>query len=309
MAQPVLAIGYSHTPYLFAPPSLWPQIRDRIRRGKPVRNDLPREQESELQIKYQRSQAAFSKLRSTVQKSGAEAFIIIGDDQKELFDNMVPGFAVFTGDRVMGKRCPGRLREVTGNQERTSISNHTRLAEEIVNGLVREGFDVAFFPEIENKEDGFGHAFVPPVHYLMPSLDIPVVPILVNCYYPPQPTPQRCYDFGKALRKVLAKVKFVNRVVVGISGGLWHTPGSENATIDEEFDRQFLELLSAGKGSELAALPDDNLVSGTGEMRNWIVGAGLTGNRKWTVVDYIPLYYSPIGLGFATCEIDDDGFR
>ena len=309
MAQPVLAIGYSHTPYLFAPPSLWPQVRDRIRRGKPVRDDLPREEEGKLQTKYQRTQAAFSKLRDAVQKSRAEVFIIIGDDQKELFDNLVTGFAVFTGDRVMGKRWPGRLREVTGNQELTSIPNHMRLAEEIVNGLVSEGFDVAYFQEIENKEDGFGHAFVPPVHYLVPSLDIPVVPILVNCYYPPQPTPRRCYDFGKALRKVLAKVKFVNRIAVGMSGGLWHTPGSENATIDEEFDRRFLELLSAGKASELACLPDHKLVSGTGEMRNWIVGAGLTGNRKWTVVDYIPLYYSPIGLGFAACEMADESFR
>lgn len=309
MANPVLAIGYSHSPYLFAPPSLWPQVRDRIRRGKPVRDDLPREEQGELQTKYQRTQAAFSKLRDAVQKSGAEVFIIIGDDQKELFANIVPGFAVFTGDWVTGKRWPGRFREVTGNQELTSIPSHGRLAQEIVNGLVGEGFDVAYFREIENKEDGFGHAFVPPVHYLIPSFDIPVVPILVNCYYPPQPTPQRCYDFGKALRKVLSKVKFVNRVAVGMSGGMWHTPGSENATINEEFDRRFLELLSAGKASELASLPDQNLVSGTGELRNWIAGAGLMGNRKWTVVDYIPLYYSPIGLGFATCEIDDHDFR
>lgn len=52
--------------------------------------------------------------------------------------------------------------------------------------MARAGFDIAFFDEPENKEDGFGHAFVPPLGYLTPRLDLPVIPILVNCYYPPQ---------------------------------------------------------------------------------------------------------------------------
>lgn len=308
MAEVTSIIGYSHTPYLFSRPSLWPQIRDRIRKGKPVRDDLPPERPDELESKYQRSLAAFSKLGELVRRSGSEAMVIVGDDQKEMFSSMVAGITIYTGKQVEGKRFPGRVREVTGNQERISISNHRSLAEEILSGLAKEDFDITFFDEPENPEkkaDGFGHAFLPPLAYLTPGLDLPVVPLLLNCYYPPQPTPRRCYHLGQSLRKVLKSAKAVKRVMVAVSGGLWHTPGKEDATIDESFDRFFLASLESGNGRVLAEMSEENLVSGTGEVRNWIVGAGIAGERKWSVLDYIPLYYSPIGLGFAVCQMDE----
>lgn len=306
MAEVALVFGFAHTPYLLAPPLLWPQIRDRIRSGKPVSADLPKETSAELESKYQRCMAAFTKLRELIQKSGADAMIIIGDDQKEIFSSLVAGFTVYTGEKVEGKKYPGRVREVTGSQERISVASHPRLAKEIVDGLAKEDFDVAFFEKPENEEDGFGHAFIPPLGYLTPSLDLPIVPILVNCYYPPQPTAKRCYRFGRALRKILREARSVNRVAVGVSGGLWHTPGQEDATIDENFDRGLLETLAAGQSRKLAEMSNKHLVSGTGEIRNWIVGAGLTGRRKWDVLDYISLYYSPIGVAFAACAMEAD---
>ena len=96
-------------------------------------------------------------------------------------------------------------------------------------------------------------------------------------------------------------MKTVRRLVVGVSGGLWHTPGWEDATIDEKFDRQVLENLASGHGRSLGELSEENLVSGTGEVRNWIVGAGIAGDKKWEILDYIPLYYSPMGMGFGGC--------
>lgn len=303
MADVVLVVGYSHTPYLFEPPTLWPQIRERIRRGKPLHPDVPRENADELDSKYQRCMSGFSKLRELVEKAKADVMIILGDDQKEIFSSIVAGFAVYTGEKMEGKKYPGRVREVTGNQEAISVPNHRDLAGEILNGLVKEDFDVAFFEEPENKADGFGHAFGPPLIYLTPGLNLPVVPILVNCYYPPQPTPERCFRFGEALGRILRGAKSSNKIVVAASGGLWHTPGIEDATVDEDFDRAFLRSLEAGQGKRLAEMPDENLVSGTGEIRNWIVAAGLTGREKWHVVDYIPLYYSPIGVAFASCKM------
>ena len=301
MADLGLVFGFAHTPYLFGPPSMWPQIRERIRKGKGLRKDLPREAPEELESKYQRSMRAFSRLRDWIEESKPEALILIGDDQKEIFKSYVAGFTVYIGKQVIGKKYPGRVREVTGNQELISVAGHQELAKEIVRGMANAGFDIAFFDEPENKEDGFGHAFVPPLCYLTPHLGLPVVPILVNCYYPPQPPAQRCYRFGSALHDVLKGVKTVRRLVVGVSGGLWHTPGMEDATIDEKFDSQVLDSLTSGNGSSMGELSEVNLVSGTGEVRNWIVGAGIAGDKKWEIIDYVPLYYSPIGMGFGGC--------
>jgi hypothetical protein len=217
MADIALVVGYAHTPYLFGPPSMWPQIRERIRRGKEIRSDLPTETPAELESKYQRCTQAFSKLREWIESSRPDVMIVIGDDQKEIFKSYVAGFTVYVGEKVVGKKLPGRVREVTGNQELISVANHQRLAKEIVQGMANAAFDVAFFDESENKEDGFGHAFQPPLCYLTPHLDLPVVPILVNCYYPPQPTPERCYQFGLTLGNILREVKCVRRVVVGRS--------------------------------------------------------------------------------------------
>lgn len=303
MAELSLVMGYAHTPYLFGPPSLWPQIRNRIRQGRPVRADLPRETAAELEEKYERCMNAYAVLRHRLASAQCDAVVVVGDDQKEVFEDYVGPFTVYLGAEVAGRKLPGRLREVTGDQEMLRASNHVALAREILERLVHAGFDVGYFANIDDRKDGFGHAFEPPLGYLMPGLEIPVVPLLVNCYYAPQPPAQRCYRFGQALGTALRETRCLERVAVAVSGGLWHTRGSEDATIDERFDRELLHCLEAGEGGRLSELPDRLLVSGTGEVRNWIVGAGAAGAARWEVLDYVPLYYSPIGMGFAVCSL------
>ena len=41
------------------------------------------------------------------------------------------------------------------------------------------------------------------------------------------------------------------------------------------------------------------LGSGSGETRNWIAAAAVAEGTKGTVVDYVPVYASPCGMGFA----------
>jgi hypothetical protein len=301
VAAIALVFGFAHTPYLFVPPARWPLLRREIRQGRDVRPDLPRESPAEQEAKHARCLAAFARLRESIAGARADALILVGDDQRELFRSLVVPFAIFTGSRLSGWKEPGRVRAATGSAERLEVDNHPALARALVGELGRRDFDVAFFDTPEDGGAPFGHAFVPPLRYLMPQPPVPVVPLLVNCYYPPQPRAARCYRFGRALGEALEGVGDVARVAVGVSGGLWHTPGREDATIDEAFDRRVLDALAAGRGRALADLPDEVLVSGTGEVRNWIVGAGLTGEAPWTVLDYVPLYYSPIGAGFARC--------
>ena len=54
-----------------------------------------------------------------------------------------------------------------------------------------------------------------------------------------------------------------------------------------------MNLASGGTGILLG------VGGGTGETRNWIVAAAVADGQPATVIDYVPIYASPIGTSFA----------
>ena len=77
-------------------------------------------------------------------------------------------------------------------------------ARELLASLIDQGFDVAGLGEIPPADEsiGLGHAYGAIVTQIMGEQSIPMVPIFVNTYFPPnQPTPSRCYDLGLALHQ------------------------------------------------------------------------------------------------------------
>jgi hypothetical protein len=127
---------------------------------------------------------------------------------------------------------------------------------------------------------------------------IPIVPVFVNCFYPPnQPTAARCYELGRAIRRAIAA--YGDDITVGIvaSGGLSHF------VVDEAFDRSVLRALESKNIAELKALSAERLVSGTSELRNWLVLAGAVEDCDIEVLDYVPAYRSTAktgcGMGFV----------
>jgi hypothetical protein len=159
----------------------------------------------------------------------------------------------------------------------------------------------------------------------MKLLDKPIVPVMLNCYFAPQVTAKRAYDFGKAAREVIDAFPEDIRVAIVGSGGLWHTPGARDAYLDEDFDRQSLRFLEYGDVKGAAQFFDSYRVpegdrsqpvgernrtatglppaggpqGGTREFCNWIAAAALADGQPETLVDYVPVYSSPVGAGFA----------
>ena len=120
---------------------------------------------------------------------------------------------------------------------------------------------------------------------------VPMVPVMVNTYFPPnQPTAGRCYGFGRALRRAVESWEQDARVAVVASCGLSHF------VIDEDLDHRILEAFRSRDAEQITAVPQGELVSGTSEIRNWIVTAAAA-DRPATVVEYIPLYRTPTGVG------------
>ena len=323
MARVSIVIASSHSPFLYMPPEQW----DHVRALRPVRGDVPRDSLEVNRAKHARCMKAFATLRQKIEAANPDLLLIFGDDQLEQFNfSNFPSLGMFLGEEFEGWNWSGsHIRDRSAEcatRRKVKGKGHPGFGKELMTKLVAKGFDLAFSLRLPDQERGLGHAFMHPAYYLTPNYDIPILPFFVNCYYAPQPTGKRCFELGRAVRESIDESSVNLNVAIVGSGGLWHTPGLPGAYIDEEFDQAILEFVRCGTAWEMAkyfdglprphpsALPEalerlsggtgmsGGVGSGVGETRNWIVAASVAGGRG-TVVDYVPVYASPCGMGFA----------
>jgi hypothetical protein len=167
------------------------------------------------------------------------------------------------------------------------------LANHLISSLTEQEFEITRCSALR-AERGIGHAFSFLYQRLWPECTVPIVPVMVNTYYPPnQPTPKRCHDLGKAVRAAIEAWDGGRRVGVIASGGLSHI------VIDEELDQQALDALKAKDTAALHALPRELLKGGTSEILNWVALDGAVGPMPMTLLDYIPGYRSKPSTGCA----------
>jgi len=90
------------------------------------------------------------------------------------------------------------------------------------------------------------------------------------------------------------------------SGGLWHTPRAKDAYLDETFDDY---RVPAGDASQLVGAPGPGTTGppdangprgGIRETCNWIAAAAVAEGIRGALLDYAPIYASPIGAAFAS---------
>jgi protocatechuate 4,5-dioxygenase beta chain len=303
-------LASSHAGFMFAPLDKWPIRYDALTRHVPQPPQAALEDEAVLREYKVRIAGAMDTLSRALEAYQPDAVVVVGDDQNELFSpGFSPSFAIYTGDRVSGSLSLRTIGESLADNQVTFLC-HSELARALLDGLVREGFDLTWLESlaaVSRREGGIGHAFGRPAKLLrLPDLDIPIIPFFLNAYHRPLPTASRCYALGQAMRRVLAQRP--ERVAIYASGGLSHDPGGpRSGWIDERLDRWVLERLAAGEGERLTDLftfDSDTLRSGTGEIRCWIVAAGAMEPARATIVDYIPVYHSVTGLGFAYWDAD-----
>jgi Catalytic LigB subunit of aromatic ring-opening dioxygenase len=330
MARIPLVMTTSHSPFLYTPPEYWNQIRAK----RSYRDEVPYDSDDVNKEKYERCQAGLARLRAKVEEVKPDVMVIFGDDQKELFDfKNFPALGMFLGESYGGYKrlayksyVPGAGREHWEKtpEHWTEVKSHPQLARHIMRSLFEQDFDLSFSVDLPDREEGMGHAFMRPTTSLTPNYDVPVIPIFVNCYFPPQPTARRCYQLGRAIRKAILSCPLDLDVAVIGSGGLWHTPGAPDSWLDEGFDMSMINAMKKGDIMRMAekfdayrepadkAVPEDprriavtgipglgGPPGGGGETRNWVAAAAVADGAPGTIVDYVPVYASPIGMGFA----------
>lgn len=199
-----------------------------------------------------------------------------------------PPFAVGTGATF---RTFGEM-----DIPKVTIPGQAEFAAGFVRHAAGEGFDLA--PVEVFRAD---HGTAIPALMMFPERDVPVVPLIVNALVPEATaTPARCHRLGQVLAGFAATRP--ERVAVVGCGGLSHWPGRpEMGRINEDFDRQFLELLAAGKGSEAAGWSTDFILEHAGngglEIRNWILVSGAVGDCSGETLYYEPIRPWVTGMG------------
>lgn len=329
MADIVLAIGTSHSPLLNSPAEDYPKhaaidasgrkLLDK--RGRPCTYgellegaDPSIKDQIAPKVLEQRSAqctANIEKLSRSLAQARLDALIIIGDDQHEqFFDDNMPAILIYWGEKIennplhMDEDAPQFWRHARSQyHEKTQSRDYpvdSKLGLHLIESLVEQGFDVSQSKRL-SKEHGEGHAFGFVHRRMMRDGIIPIVPVALNTYFPPnQPRPRRCYDLGKSIRSAVRTAKGGERIGILASGGLSHF------TVDEELDRAVLAACKGNDGGALSSIPAGKLNSGSSEIRNWITVAGAAAHLKNTWQDYVPCYRSAAGtgcgMGFAVWE-------
>ena len=289
----------SHAPQLMLPPDQWHLLNTRSWDPLPERPALQALTIERKREQWDECMAAIDRLRDWLAEQRADTLVLVGDDQHENFveDNM-PAFAVYIGDEAEASVSLRYLEESYADN-RTCYRVDSRLGRFLVEELMSEGFDPAYCLRTRYK-GGLGHAFARPLKFLLPEAQLAVLPVMVNTYHPPAPSPKRCVQFGQALAQLIVRLPEDRRVVLGASGGLSHTK------IIEELDGGFIQAMRDQDLQYMAAMSPDDLVQGTSEIRNWIVVAAAAEGRQFKLDHYVPLYRTSTGvgcaMGFATWE-------
>lgn len=253
MGQIVGAYATVHAPQLFVrPPS-----------------EVPEQLDADI--------AAMKLIGKDLDELKPDAVLIIGSDHLETFFlSSVPTFAVIAGETSKAHFATKSY----------NMKMHLPLAEDILDKLVRAEFDMAY-----SQDALLGHSFAAVYEWIIADRDIPVVPIFLNTYLPPLPTPQRCYKLGKELASIIAGRP--ERVVIIASGGMSHYPGTwKYPQPAYDFDYWAIAQLERGNIDALMELSAEQLDEvGNTEMLPWYPLFGAIGNQPGELITYQPTWH------------------
>lgn len=328
MSDIVLGLATSHSPLLSLEPQMW-LVRaadDRNMRRVALSDGRTlsyAELESERGALYAgeatiarfeqhaaRAQQQLDRLGDELEAAAPDLVVIVGDDQEELFGpEATPAFAIYYGEEMVmhpltevHPNLPEWRKASSKGQWMDAAHRHPAApdyARRLIEHLVDAGVDAAACAQVKSPEKaGFGHAFGFIVARLFRGRQTPVVPVMLNTYYPPNvPSAARCYDLGRKLATAIEASPDAMRVAVIASGGLSHF------ATDEDLDGAVMKGLRSHDATLLGAIARPALRSGSSEILNWILTAGAVQGLSHAWDDYIPVYRTPagtgIGLGFA----------
>lgn len=321
MAQIVLGLAASHTPMLALEGKRWSERAADDLKSKALNlsdgrfvsyDELAREngapygavatEEKFLEIEAA-SQRALDHMADLIKNAAPDVVVIVGDDQAELFSlSNMPAISIFYGEELLthhhhiSAQAPSWLGSVMKGYAMDAVHSFPgspELATELIRGLIENDVDIGAAAKVEDPlKAGFGHAYGFIIERLFREKAIPVLPVLLNTYYPPNaPTARRAYSVGQTIARLLSQSKSNARIAVVASGGLSHF------VVDERLDRKVLDAIKRKDAAVLKALTPGELNSGSSEILNWVMVAAMSEHLSNDWSEYYPGYRTPAGTG------------
>jgi len=157
----------------------------------------------------ERFREALAEARAAVAAARPDVAIVVGSNHfRGFWLDLVPAFTLGVGE-VIGAGEAGTPK----GPQRTDPA----FANALAGALIDAGTEVALSARLQ-IDHGQTHA----IQYLLPDLDVPVVPLVVNVFAAPLPRVDRCVQLGRNIAVAVAAMPADLRVVVIASGGLSH---------------------------------------------------------------------------------------
>ncbi len=304
-----LGLACSHAAGMFRPPEVWQEQLLRAAPGVFERFPAAREELESLalcQDKHHRIHESFERMREQVRAYRPDVIVLVGDDQGDMFNlSNNPAMAIYTGEEAMWGHTGYEWDTPMEKRGTIHVRNHVDLSHYLLEYLVAHDFDItnmARFEPAGRPGYGLSHMAARIAPELDPSREIPVICVFLNEYFAPMPSGRRCAQLGRAIATAFADRP--ERVAICASGGLSHYPSAKDhnrGDIDVPLDKWVLERLVRNDVAALENLfsfDSHAMRSGTGEIRAWISVAAAM-NRPAMVLDYLPVYSTFTGVGFA----------
>lgn len=244
--------------------------------------------------------AAYERVREWVRDLKPDTVVVVYNDHGAAFSlDLVPTFVVGTGPEYL-PADEGRGRRAVPN-----FVGDVDLAWHVVDHVIPSGFDLTV-----GQEFGLDHGFTVPMSAVfgtgLTEWPVEVIPVAVNVVQQPTPTAQRCLDLGRSIRAAVESFDGDRRVLVIGTGGMSHQlQGQRAGHINQEFDKSFLNDISANP-ENITALSNAELIELAGtegaELIMWMVMRGTLGESAKASFSHYHVPVSNTAAGVITIE-------
>lgn len=240
-----------------------------------------------------RGEALMKQVREQVEKAEPDLIIEFDSDHfVNFFYSNLPSFCIGMAEEAQGPQetwCP---------MPRYTVRGHVPLAKALFKYGVHDKFDLAAAHELR-----LDHSLVVPLHFLNPSMELPVVPIYTNGFASPLPLATRCFSLGRMVRRFIEAWEGKERVALIASGCFaMDVGGPLRGWTDKEWEETISGLLLQGKYQALARRATEDRINkagnNSGELLNWITLTGAVGKSR-------PLFLeNDDGSGYAVWKLE-----
>ena len=223
------------------------------------------------------------------------AVIVYNDHGLNFFLDKIPTFAIGAAGEYQSADEGWNIPTVLPFTGDPGLSWH------VINSVVADEFDVTMCQEML-----VDHAVCNPMALLWPGgkpWPVKIVPVEINTVQFPLPSAKRCYQFGQAIGRAIARYPEDLRVVVIGTGGLSHQLDGERAGfINKKFDHEFMESLTTDP-TWVTRYSTVELVEKTGsqgvELILWLTARAALGTgkaREVAATYHIPISNTAAGM-------------